>query len=70
MHENSFALFRFGFSAAVNFYATLGYECTGNESTILDCKNVGADCTTDSAEHAVAVICGGQPGERNSQAMK
>lgn len=55
--------YRFGFTSAINLYITFGVECTGSESTVLQCSNAGAVCVADSPPHAVALDCGGTSGQ-------
>ena len=55
--------YRFGFSSAINLYSTFGFDCTGTESTILQCQDAPSVCVTDSAAHAIGIICGGTAGE-------
>ena len=48
----------------MNTYRGLAYTCDGTESALADheCTRRGSICTTDSAEHAVAISCGGSSG--------
>ena len=56
----SFFLYRYGFSPAINAYSAFGFSCTGNESNLSQCSEPGAICTTDNANFAIAIECGGQ----------
>ena len=56
----SFLLYRYGFSPAINAYSAFGFSCTGSESSLSQCSEPGAICTTDNANFAVAIECGGQ----------
>ncbi len=57
-----FLVSRFGFSGDVDVYRTFGASCTGSESNLMNCGQRGSICATDSAEHAIAISCGGSSG--------
>ena len=61
LYTNSFFfLYRYGFSPAINAYSAFGFSCTGSESSLSQCSEPGAVCTTDNANFAIAIECGGQ----------
>ena len=55
-----FFLSRYGFSPAINAYSAFGFSCTGSESSLSQCSEPGAVCSTDNANFAIAIECGGQ----------
>ena len=55
-----FFLHRYGFSPAINSYSAFGFSCTGSESSLSQCSEPGAVCSTDNANFAIAIECGGQ----------
>ena len=60
IHNSFFFLYRYGFSPAINAYSAFGFSCTGSESSLSQCSEPGAVCTTDNADFAIAIECGGQ----------
>jgi hypothetical protein len=42
----------------VNLYVAFGFDCTGRESNLNDCREPGATCRFDDPSAAVAIRCG------------